>query len=141
MKPPTVYLAGPINGCTDDEANGWRESFMTRLPTYGFLDPMERDYRGREDECINEIVELDKSDINDCDIFLAYHWKSSDGTSMEIHYAWELRQKQSESPLVLVVIPEGQRISPWVRYHSDKIIPTLEDGVGWIKLWVAENWY
>lgn len=30
----TVYLAGPINGCTDDEAGGWRDGFMARHPEH-----------------------------------------------------------------------------------------------------------
>ena len=136
MKPPIVYLAGPINGCTDSEASGWRAGFMASLPHCGFLDPMVRDYRGREDECLNEIVELDKKDINDCDIFLAYHWKKSDGTSMEIYHAWLLRRQRQCYQRVVVVIPKDQPISPWVRYHSDVIVPTLEEA----KLWIESNW-
>ena len=27
-RPPTIYLAGPILGCTDEETNGWRQGFM-----------------------------------------------------------------------------------------------------------------
>lgn len=36
----TVYLGGPINGCTDSEANGWRQGFMDSLAGCKFLDPM-----------------------------------------------------------------------------------------------------
>jgi len=38
-----VYLCGPINGRTDDDAKNWREYAKTRLPDT--LDPMARDYR------------------------------------------------------------------------------------------------
>lgn len=117
----TVYLAGPINGCTDDEANGWRQGFMERLPEDDFLDPMVRDYRGQEDECVVEIVEGDKADIDQCDIFLAYCWQTSWGTGMEILYAWETGKH------VMLVIPEGTRVSPWQRYHSHQIVWTLAE--------------
>lgn len=121
----TVYLAGPINGCTDDEANGWRQGFMESLPGFDFLDPMRRDYRGREDECVDEIVEGDKQDIDNCDVFLAYCWQVSWGTAMEIYYAWRGEGRRLPGPRIVLVIPEGQRISPWLRYHSDVIVPTL----------------
>lgn len=143
----TVYLAGPINGCTDDEANGWRQGFIDRhnyrcwdcqrqsgqfhqaICTVGegyirrveFLDPMRRDYRGKEDESVDEIVELDIKDIDECDVFLAYCWQVSWGTAMEIFYAY------NAGKWVIVVIPEGQRISPWLRYHSHQIFSTLDE--------------
>jgi hypothetical protein len=121
-----TYLGGPINGCTDDEANGWREGFKTRpeLAHVDFVDPMERDYRGREDDCVNEIVELDKRDIDSVDILLAYAWQPSPGTHMEIMYGY---CQAPNSPLVLLVMPEHMRISPWLRYHSHKIVHTLDE--------------
>ena len=125
----TIYLAGPINGCTDDEASGWRKKFMEMLPNgkYKFLDPMRRDFRGKEDESVDEIVWGDLADIDNSDVFLAYCWQPSWGTAMEIHYAYA----QTEHPLsVVLVVPEGSRISPWLRYHSDHIVSTLEDAAG-----------
>ena len=126
----TIYLGGPIAGCLDEEASGWRNQFMADLPTFSFKDPMVRDYRGIEDESVNEIVELDKEDIDQSDIVLAYCWQVSVGTSMEVYYAWDLRFDglgEGPGPFVLLVIPEGTRISPWLRYHSDAIVTTLEE--------------
>jgi hypothetical protein len=127
----TIYMAGPINGCTDDEAHGWRDGFMKNLRPYGydFRDPMVRDYRGREDECVNEIVEFDKEDIDKSDIFVAYCWQVSWGTGMEIHYAWGLNHTPDTlvGPEILLVVPDGARISPWLRYHSDRIFGSLEE--------------
>ena len=117
----TVYLAGPINGCNDDEANGWRQGVMDRHPDHTFLDPMVRDYRGREDECVDEIVEGDKADIAKCDIFLAYCWQVSWGTGMEIHLAHQGGKR------VIVVVPAGDRVSPWLRYHSEVVVTTLAE--------------
>lgn len=114
-----VYLAGPINGCNDDEANGWRQGFMARLPHLEFRDPMVRDYRGREDECVAEIVQGDIADIDECDTFLAYCWQVSWGTAMEIFYAYRAGKR------VILVVPEGARVSPWLRYHSHYIVSNL----------------
>lgn len=52
----SVYLCDPINGCTDDEATTWREKAKGLLQSkdpsamnnYMCVDPMRRDYRGRE---------------------------------------------------------------------------------------------
>ena len=42
----TIYLAGPINGCSDDECNNWRDSFIKKMDgDYEFRNPMMRDYR------------------------------------------------------------------------------------------------
>lgn len=131
MRPPTIYLAGPINGATDEEANGWRQAFMARLPRCGFLDPMVRDYRGREDDCVEEIVQGDKQDILDSDVVLAYAWQQSWGTAMELFYAWD--RKTTGGRKIVVVVPEGQRVSPWLRYHSDIVVPTLEKASLWIE--------
>lgn len=126
MQPKTIYLCGPINGCTDEECRDWRE-FVKKLWRGTTLDPMRRDYRGREDESVNEIVELDKIDIMNADVLLVSYDKPSVGTSMEILYAWE-RGK----PVVVVAAPET-RISPWLRYHSHAIKPTYESAVAWVQ--------
>jgi nucleoside 2-deoxyribosyltransferase len=111
-----VYLGGPINGCTDDEAHGWRDDVKQLLEAHGFewLDPMDRDYRGREMEpgIAAEIVELDKQDIDTCDVLLMNCPKPSVGTSMEILYGW-LGGKQ-----VYAVTPPGSIPSPWLVYHA-----------------------
>ena len=46
-----IYLAGPINGCSDSEAITWRQWFKEeslRDIEVDFIDPMKRDYRGKE---------------------------------------------------------------------------------------------
>lgn len=113
-----TYLCGPINGCTDNEATDWRKWFHGFLP--GCLDPMKRDYRGREAECYREIVELDKRDIRKADIVLVNYWKPSVGTSMEILYAWELGKP------VILWCRAGEVLSPWLRYHCLAIVHTKE---------------
>ena len=111
-----VYLGGPINGCTDTEAHGWRENAKPTLEAHGYewLDPMDRDYRGREMEpgIAAEIVELDKKDIDSCHTLLMNCPKPSVGTSMEILYGW------MQGKRIITVIPPGSTPSPWLVYHS-----------------------
>ena len=60
-----IYLCGPINGCTDEEAGDWRDLLKSHYPQA--IDPMKRDYRGVEDVAYREIVDLDKRDVQECD--------------------------------------------------------------------------
>jgi len=41
-----IYLAGGINGLSDQECREWREKAKGLLPGHAILDPMDRDYRG-----------------------------------------------------------------------------------------------
>jgi nucleoside 2-deoxyribosyltransferase len=111
-----VYLGGPINGCTDEEANGWRDEVKAVLDAKGieWIDPMDRDYRGRELEpgVAEEIVENDKLDIRASDTMLMNCPKPSVGTSMEILFGYEIGNE------VLIVVPEGTTPSPWLLYHG-----------------------
>lgn len=124
MKAIKVYLCGPINGCTDFEAKGWREYVKSVLPNT--LDPMRRDYRGREDECVNEIVELDKIDVMKSDVLLVNYDKPSVGASMEVLYAFE------RGKVVVVVCRDGASISPWLRYHSHAIFHSFVAAIEFI---------
>jgi len=120
----SVYLAGAINGCSDSEAIDWRTYCTTSLGIIGIstIDPMSRDYRGREDQCVNEIVELDKLDIDNCDAMIVSYQRPSVGTSMEILYAWE-RGKP------VIVFTDTKSISPWLRYHSSHIVNSIDDAL------------
>lgn len=123
-----TYLCGPINGCTDEEAKDWREFIKSRLGVENCLDPMRRDYRGREAECVNEIVELDKIDILQSGIILVNYDKPSVGTSMEVIYAW------MHHKTIIVVCKEGTVISPWLKYHSNYIVYSFEDALAIIEV-------
>ena len=115
----TIYLCGSINGCTDSDCSDWRES----VKTWGFktLDPMSRDYRGKEQDCVKEIVELDKIDVVNSDIILVNYVKPSVGTSMEILYAFE------RGKLIIIVSNKNTIISPWMKYHSQFIVNSLNE--------------
>lgn len=121
----TVYLAGPIADCTDAECKDWRERMKDEMPEVEFLDPMRRDYRapGADQEFFIEIVEKDKQDILDSDVVFVYHDRPSVGTSMEVLYAFDLGK------YVLTVGCTGKPLSPWIIYHSTKIVDTLDEAI------------
>jgi nucleoside 2-deoxyribosyltransferase len=122
----TLYLCGPINGCTDAEASDWR-NYVTARYEGRCIDPMVRDYRGREVEAFREIVELDKIDVIEADIILVNYDKPSVGTSMEVLYAWERGKR------VIVVCREDAVISPWLRYHAHHIVHSFDDAIVIVK--------
>ena len=112
-----VYLCGPIFGCSDSESKDWRALVKGELGGFDHLkiiDPMRRDYRGKEEESWREIVELDKIDVASCDVILVNydHKKVSFGTAMEVLYAFERGKR------VIVVHEEGIKVTPWLIYHS-----------------------
>ena len=125
MKQFSVYLCGPINGCTDEECNNWRDFLMNSETKYpiNWINPMVRDYRGREMEpgIDAEIVENDKLDIDGSDLLIVNYDKPSVGTSMEILYAWDLG-----IPVWLVRKP-GTKLSPWLTYHSSGQFDSFDD--------------
>ena len=90
---------------------------------FDFLDPMRRDYRGRETDpgVSKEIVKGDIVDLECCDVVLASALKPSWGTAMEIRSAYaELGKK------VITVCPQDKP-SPWLIEHSTKIVKTFEE--------------
>lgn len=144
-----VYLAGPMQGCTDEEASGWRTYVMNnlkreivqetpsgediRIPkaSFYFLTPMRRDYRhlATHDEVLRyaaEICVLDKVDIDKADVVFVNSPQPSYGTAMEILYAHD------RGKIVVTVIADEQALSPWVAHHSTHIAPDIDSAIDWI---------
>jgi nucleoside 2-deoxyribosyltransferase len=119
-----IYLAGPINGCTDDEAVNWRDIVKQEVGEAGCIDPMRRDFRGQEDEQYAAIVTADKDDIQRCGLVMANCWQPSVGTSMEIMYAHE------HGKPIIAVHPFSKPASPWIRYHC-YVAPNLSVAIQW----------
>jgi hypothetical protein len=126
-----VYLAGPINGMDDAACKPWRTEIAKRLlERYGIpsLDPMRRDYRGRELEpgAFLRIVEDDLADVRSCAAVLAWCPVPSVGTSMELLYAAQ------RGKWVAIVVPPGARISPWLLYCADALFENLDAAADWL---------
>lgn len=124
-----VYLCGPINGCTDDEACNWRQWFKTKHSYHYYIDPMKRDFRGKEAEDYREIVDLNKRDIRIADILVVMYTQPSVGTSMEVFYAWTIGKP------VIVIDESGKPLSPWLRYHATTVVGSKEEALAKLKEW------
>jgi len=119
------YLGGAILGCSDSQCKQWREEVKKIFPKA--IDPMRRDYRGKESQNFEKIVELDKKDIEDSDCLLVNYQGPSAGTCMEILYAWE------RGLPVYIVTSKNVLISPWVKYHSSRFYYSFEDAFVYLR--------
>ncbi|MCX7009536.1 MAG: nucleoside 2-deoxyribosyltransferase [Kiritimatiellaeota bacterium] len=83
-----IYLCGPIMDEYEGHARAWRETAKKLLgKNFILLDPMRRNFKDREVDSANEIVEFDLQDVRDADIILVNYNKNSIGTAMEVFYA------------------------------------------------------
>jgi nucleoside 2-deoxyribosyltransferase len=119
----TVYLSGPIMDEHLGTAREWREEAKVKLAThFRLLDPMRRNFKDREVDSANEIVEFDLQDVRDADILLVNYNKASIGTSMEVFYA-----AQDMKKFVIAFSPFAfQDCSPWMVRYCTKILPSLD---------------
>jgi len=118
-----VYLAGPINGCTDEECMVWRARARQLLEgQFDIYDPMDRDFRGRESLEANEIVSTDLLAIAVCDFLLVNASRPSWGTAMEVMRAWESGKR-------VVAFSDAESPSPWLTVHTHAIVKSLEAAV------------
>lgn len=126
-----VYLAGPINGKSDDECMGWRRTATETLGNFGHevLDPMSRDYRGKEDDNAEAIVEGDLEDIFSCDVVLVNANSPSWGTSMELVYA----KQYGKQVVAFATHSLSPRISPWLRMHTTAVYESLSHALSAIQ--------
>ncbi len=125
-----IYLCGPIMDEHEGVARQWREDAKKLLSdSFKLLDPMRRNFKDREVDSANEIVEFDLQDIRDADIVLVNYNKSSVGTSMEVFYAAHDLQK-----FVVAFSPFSfQDSSPWMVKFCTKILPNLEAACRYIE--------
>lgn len=127
--PKKIYLCGPIMDVTSDESTDWRSKAKERLSgKFVILDPMRRNFRDREIDSANEIVDFDLQDVRDADILLVNYGKASIGTSMEVFYASHHLGK-----FVIAFSPyEYQDMSPWMVKHCTKILPNVHEALTYI---------
>jgi len=119
----TAYLSGPIMDEHEGVARKWREIAKSLLaPNFRLLNPMRRNFRDKEVDSANEIVEFDLQDVRDADIVLVNYCKPSIGTSMEVFYA-----SHDLGKFVVAFSPFSYKdCSPWMIRYCTKILPNLE---------------
>jgi nucleoside 2-deoxyribosyltransferase len=131
-----IYLAGPVDNCNKSEQTVWRHMVKQVYPHFIHMDPMEyeMDYvRGKKN--MGEVIEAEKHDIYNCDVLLAYPWKSSSGTAMEIMYAYMLNMdlRRNNKIKVVIVIEKDKYLSPWIQHHADVVVKDFHGAFEWIE--------
>ena len=114
----------------DGAAREWRQTAARKLGrAFILLDPMRRNFKDREVDSANEIVEFDLQDIRNADLLLVNYNKPSIGTAMEVFYAANHLGK-----FVVAFSPfTFKESSPWMVRYCTKILPSLEESIRYIK--------
>lgn len=127
----TVYLAGPIEGVSLEEATKWRETatsffFGHKIPT---LDPTRRKKfhdQPYSRNLANKIVRMDLNDICESNVILMNLKDRGAGK------AWgticELILAYNEGKTIVVVLEEGFK-HPFVDVFATELHHTLEDAL------------
>lgn len=119
----TIYLCGPIMDEIDGEARAWRKRAHNLLGArFHLLDPMRRNFKDREVDSANEIVDFDLQDVRDADLLLVNYSKPSIGTAMEVFYA-----AHNLGKFVVAFSPFAfQECNPWMIRYCTKILPGMD---------------
>jgi nucleoside 2-deoxyribosyltransferase len=125
-----LYLSGPIMDENPELAKTWRERATAALQkNFIILDPMRRNFKDREVDSANEIVEFDLQDVRDADILLVNYNKTSIGTSMEVFYA-----AHDLGKFIVAFSPFAfSECSPWMVRYCTKILPTFDQAIQYIQ--------
>jgi nucleoside 2-deoxyribosyltransferase len=120
----------------DGEARRWREVAAAALSgEFALLDPMRRNFKDREVDSANEIVEFDLQDVRNADLLLVNYSKASIGTAMEVFYA-----AHDLGKFVIAFSPYSyQDCSPWMVRFCTKILPSLESAIEYIRAHFAAD--
>ncbi len=112
------------------KARQWRRIAIKKLSKHFILlDPMRRNFKDREVDSANEIVEFDLQDIRNADILLVNYNKPSIGTAMEVFYA-----SHNLGKFVVAFSPFSFKdCSPWMVKFCTKILPNLDAAIDYIK--------
>jgi nucleoside 2-deoxyribosyltransferase len=121
-----VFISGPI--ISREKQQRYRKTITDICAKLGFgvIDPWKRErvlYNGTE-ECwwdkvpTFDFVQRDLDDADRCDIMVVYLPILSAGACMEMFYA----KRKSKT---IVVVSEMECLSPWIVFHSDKIIKSF----------------
>lgn len=141
---PAIYLCGAIGGRSLRQASQWRQQARELLsPQFDVIDPL-RDIEmirssaaagqrlvARETNELftdSELVERDIRDVQRSYLVLRHYTGPSEGSPMECVYA-----KFFRIPVVVSGIADPMDASPWLRYHSVRILPTLVEAVDYVK--------
>ncbi|MGB9915646.1 MAG: nucleoside 2-deoxyribosyltransferase [Candidatus Bathyarchaeales archaeon] len=136
----TVFISGPILGMETEQ--GYRDIITKICQKLGLdvIDPWRREkvlYKGDEKCWWDNVpaygfIQRDLDDINRSDIIITYLPKLSAGACMELFYA-KRKGKQ------VIVVSEIEQLSPWIKYHSDMIIKSLDELESALKMLITPS--
>lgn len=142
MTKMTVYLAGPVMGCTKGEANDWRIDFAERLahddicgvsplrcePLIGERYTME--YTDPKFGTARAIAAKNMFDVLRCDMILAYIPTPPPGMSHSLGTICELAWgKMASRPTILVTDDEFIANHPVLGANAGWILDNLDDAL------------
>jgi hypothetical protein len=147
-KTKTIYLCGPIDGCTPEEMHGWRDrikysvflrntifesgaaGLAAHVPAFYYQDPTDRVYalkEGQDTEIIKELVLRDKFSIEQSDIVVAN--LSLLGKYRCVGSIMEIMHSFTHGKFVLTIAPLKGTVSPWIAYHSAKVVTSEDEAI------------
>lgn len=117
----SVYLAGPMTGCSVGDKSTWRNEAKRRYrDQFAFVDPVESGVD--ESESTFDRVTQDRKDIERCDAILANLWKMSSGTVVGIVLA-------KNKGKIVVLVDEHNLASPILHFYCDAIVRDVSSGI------------
>lgn len=135
----TVYLAGPILGCTKGEANDWRDAFSASLKRSGLVgvsplrcEPLIGDrytmqYADPRFGTARAISAKNRLDVRMADMTLCYFpegYPFSKGTLVELAWA-----NAYEKPTILVTTDKSIADHPVVQACASWVVESLDDAL------------
>jgi nucleoside 2-deoxyribosyltransferase len=138
----TVYLAGPIENLSYDNATSWREFTTIQLQDVSIQtrNPMRHKLHLKKSEKIvshehfnaKEIIDRDRADVSTCDLILVNFMgtnHASVGTFVELGWADMLR-----IPVIAVMDDnDPKRNHPFIKSICSVIVNRLDDGIDKVK--------
>ena len=118
-----IYLAGAV---FEEEYRKTCKKIYNGRPDIKLIDPLEEIEVNATNH--NEVVEMDKIAIENCDIVIAYINKYTCGTVMEILHAW------NHQVPVYTILPNGwEAVSShgasdvWLKYHTTTFFDSIDN--------------
>lgn len=143
MNQPTVYLAGPINGCTEGQAKDWRQYVADELAIFGVraISPLrcepiigeryKANYSDPKFGVARAIRAKNVFDVRNCTLTFAYLpalmegvTHQSYGTLLEIGWAHIIGK-----PVILVSNDPEVVAHPVINASSDWVLGTIYEGL------------
>ena len=126
-----VYLAGPIEGCSNHEINQWRQKcYLGFNENLIGVNPYRAETHSDDPEARKRIMMKNYMDTKSCDLILAYmprelnQRRPSYGTTIEIGWAIGLKK-----PIILVTDDEYLTEHPLIRANVNWVFEDFQNAI------------